>query len=545
MPTRMESYTPIPSTFACYLVCLMDWNDALQWLVLAFCILTFIRAIRMPQPPARPIFICVGFFLLMPLLRLLHPDLAGWIAGAIWLVVVIVPGTLVVMANRRGLRYQYADAAIFTRAARWFYPGPKIRQQAKLYEALALAEKGEIDSASHILAEVVHSKTLIGNIAELHLFRVRQQWPQALDWIKKKYTEQTLARQPAILVTALRAMGENGQVEPMLETFARNQHAFDDRIYFAHRSLARLFAFAFAGQIDRTKAAFVGQLSLFPSASQEFWIATAEFAANRPDAARARLAPLDSASSASLRAGIKRRLENPPVPVTLSPGALEFLDRLDLDRQHEDKYAGRSPFGRRPRITYALIAANVAMFAVECLAGGSTNIPTLYRLGAMSPWAVTTGQYWRLFTANFLHFGSAHLVLNMLALLALGAFVEVFLGRIQYLFLYLLSGIIAFAGVWAMQIGDPVRFQIAVGASGAIMGLLGAAIAIFLRGMIRDRAAIARRQLLRMLSIVGLQVVFDFLTPQVSQSAHLFGLAAGFVIACLIPRPSRPTQTPP
>src|SRR5262249_7221896 len=158
-------------------------------------------------------------------------------------------------------------------------------------------------------------------------------------------------------------------------------------------------------------------------------------------------------------------------------------------------------------VTYAIIVVNIAMFIAEWANGGTTSEESLVRLGAFHPALAESGQYWRLFTANFLHFGIAHIALNMLALLVLGPFVEFAIGAGWYLAVYLASGVLAIACVWGLQWMHVSQPDWLVGASGAIMGLIGATAAIQLRGWVRERARIARRRLRVLFLILALQVV--------------------------------------
>ena len=95
------------------------------------------------------------------------------------------------------------------------------------------------------------------------------------------------------------------------------------------------------------------------------------------------------------------------------------------------------------------------------------------------------------------------------------------------------------ASVGALMVyrGDPD--DILIGASGAIMALIGATAAILLRGYWRGGANVAGRRLRMIGLILVLQVVFDHFTPQVSGSAHLIGAGWGFVLASVIPHRKR------
>jgi membrane associated rhomboid family serine protease len=191
--------------------------------------------------------------------------------------------------------------------------------------------------------------------------------------------------------------------------------------------------------------------------------------------------------------------------------------------------SGLQVAGRRwGAVTLTLIAINVAMFVVTAVSagvGGSSPLDN-YRspvFEALSQWPYGVslfGEWWRVFTAAFLHIGPVHLAMNMLALLVFGSELERGLGRWRFLALYLLS---ALGGAVAIQLfGDP-RVPVA-GASTAIYGLLGALGVLML----------ARRQDVRgLLTLLAINVFISFL-PGVSLLGHLGGLVAGAVTAGLL-----------
>lgn len=189
---------------------------------------------------------------------------------------------------------------------------------------------------------------------------------------------------------------------------------------------------------------------------------------------------------------------------------------------------------RRTVATYGLISLNLFFFFLEVTQGGAQDLETLYRLGALVPQSVQLGQWWRLLSANFLHYGWLHLLTNMLGLYFLGKPIEKSLGTWRYLCVYFVSGVgsmSAFA-LWALQVGNPA--QILVGASAAIMGLVGVIGAIFLQGWRREKTRLAARRLRFILVVIGLQFAFDLSSPQVSFLSHLFGLILGFLAGNLL-----------
>ena len=185
--------------------------------------------------------------------------------------------------------------------------------------------------------------------------------------------------------------------------------------------------------------------------------------------------------------------------------------------------------------TYILIALNLLVYVVEIQFGGSQNSIALERLGALIPEKVLAGEWWRLVGANFLHYGSFHLATNMLSLFFIGRLIELSLGAKYYLTIYLASGIgsmLTFS-LLALKLGLSNVFL--VGASAAIMGLIGAILAISLQIWLRKRHSVAaKRRLQQVILIIVIQFVFDNLIPQVSFHSHLFGFIIGFLISSVL-----------
>jgi rhomboid protease GluP len=147
--------------------------------------------------------------------------------------------------------------------------------------------------------------------------------------------------------------------------------------------------------------------------------------------------------------------------------------------------------------------------------------------GALIPALVAEGQAWRLVSSVFLHSGFVHLALNMLSLYFLGSFVEVAFGRGRFLALYALSGLSG--GIAYLYFGG--FDSPAVGASGAIFGLLGGVLGYALRRGTFSWQNPVIRQLLILLAI---NVYLGLSIPNVSNTAHMGGLAGGFVFGYLV-----------
>lgn len=231
----------------------------------------------------------------------------------------------------------------------------------------------------------------------------------------------------------------------------------------------------------------------------------------------------------------------------------ELHDQIRLFRQLESRANYRAAVGpavvdrettrsqlRNAPAVLVLILLNAAIFLFEISVGDSNDPEVLHRIGALEPYAVVVqGEYWRLLTALFLHGGLAHLSFNLFALYILGPPLERSIGTMRFVVCYLISGLASGAGVIGLTLIGIVRPAQLVGASGCIMGLVGALAGFLMR---HRHAPHARQRLANVAVIVAIQVAFDLSTPQVSMSAHLCGLVAGFLLGLVLAPRRKPAQ---
>ena len=179
-------------------------------------------------------------------------------------------------------------------------------------------------------------------------------------------------------------------------------------------------------------------------------------------------------------------------------------------------------------VTTVLIAINVLVYLAELAAGGSINGTGnwIYEKGALFAAGISSnghligvahGEWWRLVTAAFLHYGPIHLGLNMLALYFGGTALESVIGRWRFLLIYIASGIAGSAGALLLNPNS-----ITVGASGAIFGVFGALFALERLRVISSGGQI--------LALIVINLVFTFAVPGISIGGHIGGLICGFVL---------------
>lgn len=184
-----------------------------------------------------------------------------------------------------------------------------------------------------------------------------------------------------------------------------------------------------------------------------------------------------------------------------------------------------SVLGQKPVVTWALIAVNVAVFALTAAqAGSGLDIGVrseVFAQGALVPELVSGGEYWRLLTSGFLHFGLIHLASNMLSLYFLGLPLERAIGRERFGVIYLLSLLGGSATVMLFSERDALT----AGASGAIFGLMGALVVTFRR---------MRMDLRQLVFVVAINLFITFRIPGISWQAHLGGLVVGALVGALM-----------
>jgi membrane associated rhomboid family serine protease len=202
---------------------------------------------------------------------------------------------------------------------------------------------------------------------------------------------------------------------------------------------------------------------------------------------------------------------------------------------------GGSRAGRAGYVTRTLIGINVAVAVLSAIVGGSravagsgglfglmgagTGITRWGEVLGYAPYVlggpvhgIAAGEWWRLISAMFLHYGVLHLLLNQLLLWQLGRYLEDKLGPVRFIVLYLLAGLGGNVAAYVFTAPN----QPAAGASTAIFGLV---MAMFV---------INRRLNLDISSLIPLLVInllFTFMVPNISIAGHLGGLVAGGLVA--------------
>lgn len=201
--------------------------------------------------------------------------------------------------------------------------------------------------------------------------------------------------------------------------------------------------------------------------------------------------------------------------------------------------AGKSLSGLLPTespVTSIMIGLNLLIFGVcliatlqrtqhlSLLAGIDGQV--LFNLGSRNTVQLFQGEWWRLMTAVFLHADLLHIGMNMMVLLNVGPQIEAVYGSARALFLYVATGILGYVASTIWDLVPPLRLGSSVGASGALMGLIGLMLAI----ASRRGGAYTREVRAGLIRWIVMIFAFGFLVHGIDNAAHFGGLVAGYAL---------------
>lgn len=180
-------------------------------------------------------------------------------------------------------------------------------------------------------------------------------------------------------------------------------------------------------------------------------------------------------------------------------------------------------------VNVTLAAVNAAVFCILEALGDTSSATFMLAHGAMYPPAVLYGgEWWRLLTSAFIHFGISHLLNNLVLLVCLGSYLERAYGKIRFLILYLVCA----AGSSLVSMGHMLYtgdLAVSGGASGVVFGMIGALLFLVLK----NRGRFEDLSLRRFLLMMALSLYYGFSTTGVDNAAHVGGLIIGFLVGVI------------
>ena len=466
---------------------------------------------------------------------LAFPNWAGFIGGGAWFALLLLPIILSREIATLSLRERFASARRLADLLVVFHPARDARRQEQFLRAMETARRGDMPRGLDLLESLQKTQSdPIARQAVAQIFRLRGNWENLAHWFRSEIWPGGW-RRDELLPLYFRALGETHRLDDLaLQMAAYDQSISGEAPNGLTTNLSLLALWAFSGRTASLVRLLETSLRKLSTERKTFWIATCELASGNIAAGREKLAQLQSqTSNAMLRSEIAARLDHAndyaDAARACSLETNRILQRLENRPMKPAPYATRA--GPTP-VVLTLICLCVAMFVLEIVLGGSTNPLTLHNLGQLETWDFfASREYWRLLTFLFLHYGPIHLLFNIYALYVLGPALERSLGVSRFLACYLISGIGSGLGVVILHVLGLTPAQEVVGASGCIMGIVGAWAGFLLR---YRHLPLARRRLQNVVMIVVIQTLFDLSTPQVSMASHLCGLITGFFVGLIV-----------
>ena len=194
----------------------------------------------------------------------------------------------------------------------------------------------------------------------------------------------------------------------------------------------------------------------------------------------------------------------------------------DINKKNEKESSIASDIFKKktPVVTLSIIFINFVVFLLMYLFGkGSTDVNTLLKFGALYKPFVLSGEYYRLFSTAFIHIGIIHLLVNCYSLYVIGSQLESFLGKVKFLFVYVIS--ILCGSLMSAIFSN----YVSAGASGAIFGLLGS----LLYFGYNYRVFLGNVLVSQIIPIIILNLSLGFFVSGIDNAAHIGGMIGGII----------------
>jgi len=516
----------------------MEWTHIVIWIVCIATGMNTFTLFRLRGSGVSRIWFLLhaGVFLLTIGLLLVSKTVAATVGGSLWTIVILMPSLLTRWISRLANRQRYTLAYRLSLLLRILHPTQVVKNIKIQMEAFSYASAGDVQHATACLEKLLPNDNEDWSGYRYLIHYLRMDWSGLLQRIAFEETLGPLRSEQ--YYWKIRSLSESGRFEEAVDIHQQMAEQFAGDTYRMKNEID-LVLFSYGGQIELVKKMFAGPLSDWSRHHEALWTGIAYFAGGETEKGYANLDTiLKKGRGLVLQRAI--RLKDGPPQSAMSLLGEEHSAYVQSVAYNTTKELNDQVLYMAPAARHRFPIATVS-FVVLCCLGfyweihlggwrGTEDIWNLLQIGAMVPFLVIEkGEVWRLFSFPFLHFGWMHLVLNMVALLLFGPFVERILGFWRFVLLYLFSSVgggllIVMGIVWFG--GAKLQYAAYIGASGAVMGMVGATLAMMIKGWLAG--APAKKQILVLLFIVVLQTIFDFTTPNISVGAHWGGLLLGF-----------------
>lgn len=541
-----------------------NWYFLLFYSISLSCGLLIFRVMRTSPPrPKSWLYKAIAVLGVTWVCNIVSMQWAALWGGMVWLLLIVVPSFGGRKIQELMYHQDYQRAYRWTMVLRYFHPFDGWWEQPQIVKALQWGQRGDMAAAQSLLARYAGSPSVLAQQAIAMNDVMNQNWSGLLQWLQ---TELKTLRDPLLVMYYCRALGEMGYLHELLLEVKNSQKKLikggNQSIFYA----IQLFTCAFCGEVQLTQELLLNSFTIYPRHTQQFWLAIAHYAAGEKKLAEQTLKTLQIdpklKDDNNFIQEITQKLKNPP-PVAkklLTAASYPLIAQLTrdiyqtkIDQNYQflvnDRHHPASFIQQIISVNFLLVLINIVVFIFGILFDLKFGKNSFIDLGSFIPKAVWSGEWWRIITATFIHLNWTHITANMLTLYLLGHFVEKHLGKWRYLLVYLGSGFGAMLCIllavtltrnvdfsllppWTVFLTDEIRYDYRqwVGASGSIMGMIGAIATILWRGWSRHKSPSALKQFKLIVAISILQFMMDLSSTNVSFYSHFLGLILGILL---------------
>ena len=533
----------------------MDTNFVLIFFVMVFCIFNAYQCKKMGYND--------WFNILMVIMGItgfgvwLWKDYAGYVGLNILLLFFIAPTLGLRYMVNLAMQNRIKAAAALAQGLYFLHPVENWKRNARFYSMVSNA----YDPSDTELLMMNPGDSYAQRSLLIQLHRNACNWNVTRDWIEDVLGVYNIDYDDNLRLIYLRALAETGK----MDLFAH--YSLEDTVdleNLKYRVYECLLFYAFSGRVEMANEIIDKYLKDHPQDYRSYWRAVAEhFNPDSQQSSDVVFKNLLTSDEANVRNAARWRLMRH-----------EDEKEMDVQRIYPERYLNfhnelnyneikKYPFSRVAVATYGLAIINILVFIAQLISRSMPNAPGgdhLIYLGSLSlPDTVFLNQYWKTFTAMFLHGNNLHLIMNVMGMIVIGVLVEERYGALRMLQGYLISGLLAigtiifvslseFSHVFAKDLIDNKVFsiheiidgQIFLGASGCVFGLLGMLGAHHYAEWIHKQSYKSLKMLKMVVFMVAIQTVFDYSTVlyarmtgggmQTSFLAHFAGFVFGFYI---------------
>ena len=228
----------------------------------------------------------------------------------------------------------------------------------------------------------------------------------------------------------------------------------------------------------------------------------------------------------------EERVQYLQAALAIARRAAEEAVRRWREREPDPFHEALQTRTRWPIVTAALVVLNLGVFIGMIFGAGPIADPaTLVAWGGNVGPRTSNGEWWRLLTAMFVHWGFWHLVASLAGLAQLGILLERLVGHVAFAALYLAAGVLA--GLVSL-FASPLT--VTVGATGAIFGLYGLLIAAIAWGMVRPSAVTIRLKAMKPMAPAAAVFLLYAVATSGENGAELAGLVTGLLSGLVLAR---------